>query len=423
MSSSNEPSFAAFVGIDWGDRAHAYMLEEAGSRQREQGVLAHTPEQVGAWVVALQQRFGGRPIAVCLEQSRGALLAMLSGYDCLVIYPVASTVSARLRAAFFPSGAKDDRPDATLLLDVLLQHRDRLRRLDPDSEPIRQLQFLVEERRKLVHEKTRQKNRLTAKLKLYFPQLLEWFDDIDSELVDRFLRRWPTLQAVQAVRPATLQAFWKKHHSCSQARNQQRLAAIAPAQPATRDGAVLAAATVAVPLLLDLLRVLRQSIAQLDKQIAELAAAQPDFALFEGLPGAGAALAPRLLAAFGSRRERFESAAQLQAYSGIAPVLERSGKRQRTRYRWACPKFLRQSFHEFAAFSRQRSVWAGRYYEQQRGRGKSHHQAVRALAFKWIRILFTCWQSRTPYDEARYLAALARSGSPLVTSLPAVHSS
>jgi transposase len=332
-------------------------------------------------------------------------------------------VSARLRAAFFPSGAKDDRPDATLLLDVLLQHRDRLRRLDPDSEPIRQLQFLVEERRKLVHEKTRQKNRLTAKLKLYFPQLLEWFDDIDSELVDRFLRRWPTLQAVQAVRPATLQAFWKKHHSCSQARNQQRLAAIAPAQPATRDGAVLAAATVAVPLLLDLLRVLRQSIAQLDKQIAELAAAQPDFALFEGLPGAGAALAPRLLAAFGSRRERFESAAQLQAYSGIAPVLERSGKRQRTRYRWACPKFLRQSFHEFAAFSRQRSVWAGRYYEQQRGRGKSHHQAVRALAFKWIRILFTCWQSRTPYDEARYLAALARSGSPLVTSLPAVHSS
>lgn len=421
MSIIEEPAFAALVGLDWGDRCHVYVLEEAATGRRQSGTIAHTPEAVGAWVTTLQQRFGSGPIAVCLEQSRGALLSMLIGYDRLVIYPVASTMAARLREAFFPSGAKDDRPDAELLLDVLRQHRDRLRRLEPDSEEIRTLQFLVEERRKLVDEKTRQKNRLTAKLKLYFPQVLQWFDDIDTELVEAFLRRWPTLQAVQGARAATLQRFFAQHHSHSQARNRQRLEAMAQAQPATRDGAVLAAATASLPLLLDLLRVLRQGIAQLEKQIAELAEAQPDFALFRSLPGAGAALAPRLLAAFGSRRERFDSAQQLQSYSGIAPVVERSGKRQRTRYRWACPKFLRQSFHEFAAFSIHRSLWARAYYEQLRARGKSHHQAVRSLAFKWIRILFRCWQSRTPYDEARYLAALARRGSSLIAALPAVH--
>jgi hypothetical protein len=82
---------------------------------------------------------------------------------------------------------------------------------------------------------------------------------------------------------------------------------------------------------------------------------------------------------------------------------------------------LRQTFHEFAAFSVQRSVWAKRYYEQQRGKGKSHHQAVRALAFTWIRILFRCWQSRMPYDETHFLAALARRGSPLAAPLPPVH--
>ena len=80
---------------------------------------------------------------------------------------------------------------------------------------------------------------------------------------------------------------------------------------------------------------------------------------------------------------------------------------------------MRQSFHEFAAFSTRKSVWARAYYEQQRARGKSHHCAVRALAFKWIRILFRCWPERTPYDEARYLQALASRGSPLVASLPA----
>ncbi len=78
---------------------------------------------------------------------------------------------------------------------------------------------------------------------------------------------------------------------------------------------------------------------------------------------------------------------------------------------------MRQSFHQFAAFSIRQSVWARAYYEQQRARGKRHHCAVRSLAFKWIRILFRCRQERTPYNEQIYLQALARRGSPLLPQL------
>jgi Transposase IS116/IS110/IS902 family len=124
-------------------------------------------------------------------------------------------------------------------------------------------------------------------------------------------------------------------------------------------------------------------------------------------------MAPRLLAAFGSQRDRYCCAAELQTYSGIAPVTERSGKRKWVHFRWACPKFLRQSFHEWAGHSIAQSVWARAYYQQQRGRGSDHHAAVRALAFKWIRILFRCWRDRVAYDENKYLAALAKRGSPL----------
>jgi hypothetical protein len=124
-------------------------------------------------------------------------------------------------------------------------------------------------------------------------------------------------------------------------------------------------------------------------------------------------LAPRLLAAFGSQRDRYRNADELQTYSGIAPVTERSGKRKWVHFRWACPKFLRQSFHEWAGHSIAQSVWARAYYQQQRGRGSDHHAAVRALAFKWIRILFRCWKDRVAYDENKYLAALAKRGSPL----------
>ena len=71
-----ETEFAAFVGIDWADQKHAWALQSPGHSGVEQGNLAHTPETVEAWAVELARRFGGRPIAVALEQSRGSLLFM-----------------------------------------------------------------------------------------------------------------------------------------------------------------------------------------------------------------------------------------------------------------------------------------------------------------------------------------------------------
>ena len=418
LRQGSELRFRAFVAIDWGDRRHFFAAQDAVTGRIEKGVIEHTPEAIAEWVTNLLDRFDGGPIAVALEQSRGPLLAQLMHYEGLVIYPVNPVMAARLRQAFVPSGAKDDQPDADLLLDVLRHHRDRLRPLKPDTVETRTLQLLVEQRRKMVDEKTRQKNRLTAELKLYFPQVLSWFAEIDAPLVESFLRRWPTLEAVQRARPKTLSRFFEQQHSRSRERNQKRLEAIRQAVSATRDRAVIAAATAAVPTLLQMLRVLREGIARIDEQIAEIVARHEDYELFSVLPGAGRRLAPRLLAAFGTHRDRFARAAEMQAYSGIAPVLEWIGSRQRTRFRRACPKFVRRTFHEFAACSRQYSVWAGAYYEQQRARGRAHHHVIRALAFKWIRILFRCRQTRTLYDEARYLQTLAQRGSPLAAHLP-----
>jgi len=167
-----------------------------------------------------------------------------------------------------------------------------------------------------------------------------------------------------------------------------------------------------VKILVRLIATLRQGIAELEGQIEELFAQHPDAVVWESFPAAGPVLAPRLLTAFGTQRERYASAGEMQCYSGIAPVLERSGQKQWTHFRWACPRFLRQTFHEWAGHSISSSVWAREYYEQQRAKGKSHHAAVRALAFKWTRIAFRCWQNRTPYDEARYLQVLRRRRAP-----------
>ena len=408
-----EPEFVAYVGIDWADQKHVWCWQAAGSTEREHGELEHKPETVEAWVGQLCQRFGPGPIAVAVEQVKGALVCMLSKYECLHLFPVPSTMSASMRKALYPSGAKDDPQDADLLLELLVQHRDKLRCLRPDNEGTRRVQNLVEERRKLVEEKTAQLNRLTGYLKIYFPQMLEWFAKLDTKLVCELLERWPSLEELKKVPPAELRRFFRQRRGRHHELTEERLQGIAEAMPALQDRAVIEAKRAVVQVIAQLLCSLLEGIANLDRKIEESASSHPDFFIFDSLPGAGAALAPRLLAALGSQRDRYGSAEEVQKYSGIAPVTERSGKRKWIHFRWACPKFLRQSFHEWAGHSIAESVWARAYYQQQRERGKDHHAAVRALAFKWIRIVFRCWQDRVAYDENKYLAALAKRGSPL----------
>jgi transposase len=165
--------------------------------------------------------------------------------------------------------------------------------------------------------------------------------------------------------------------------------------------------------LVAVIRALRSDIEDLEGRIQELVSVHPETPLFEGLPGVGPVLLPRIIVAFGTKRERYSSADQLEAYSGIAPVTEQSGKMKWVHFRWACPHFLRQTFHEFAGHSIAKSVWARAYYEMQIGKGKGHHAAVRALAFKWIRVLFRCWQAHQPYDEKIYLQSLQKHHSTL----------
>ena len=165
------------------------------------------------------------------------------------------------------------------------------------------------------------------------------------------------------------------------------------------------------------LRVLLDAIETFNERIGHGFATHADRALFASFPGAGAGVAPRLAAAFGTDRSRWASAGELHAHSGIAPVTAQSGKMRVVHHRVACPKFVNQTFHEFAAQSIRLSRWARAYYDQQRARGSDHHAAVRALAYKWIRILFRCWHARAPYDEATSLEALRRRASPLATAL------
>jgi transposase len=418
MSTTSNKSFTAFIGIDWADAKHDVCIQVAGEEQREFCCIEHNVEAIDVWAQGLYRRFGG-PMAVALELCKGPLVYALQKYDFFVIFPVNPSTLAKYREAFTPSGAKDDPTDAELALDLIRRHADRFTPLMPQSVEMRTLVSLVEQRRGLVSDRVRITNRLRDTLKQYYPQALEWFDRIDTVLFCDFIERWPTLVQVKRARRATLQNFFHQHNMRRAQVLDARLTSIKAAHALTKDAAVITPHRLQAQTLVDLLRVTLMAIKRFDEEIAELAPQHPDYELFRPLPGAGPSLAPRLLAAFGEQRDRFKNAAELQRYAGIAPVTERSGKKHWVHWRWQCPTFLRQTFVEWSAQTINKSYWAGLYYYQQRGKGCSHQAAVRALAFKWIRILYRCWVTRTPYDEAKYLKALQERGSPLLKTAEA----
>jgi transposase len=417
MKRESQEEFAAFVGLDWADAKHDICLQATGTERREFLILEHRPEAIDAWVQTLRTRFNGQPVAVCLELNKGPIVSALRQYEFLVLFPVNPLTLAKYREAFTPSRAKDDPTDAELQVELLLKHRDKLTPLTPQSPTMRALAQLVEHRRRVVGDKVRLTNRLTSALKNYFPHVLQWFPDKDTVIFCDFLSRWPTLKAAQLARRSTLEGFFRAHHVRAADVIDSRIQAIKSAMALTTDDGVITPNVLLVQALIAQLRVTLQAIADFDTAIAQRAQAHPDFPLFDALPGAGAVFAPRLLVAFGEQRERFTSAEELQKYAGIAPVTERSGKKSWVHWRLQCPTFLRQTFVEWAAASTRHAFWAQVYYQQQREQGKAHQAAVRALAFKWIRILYRCWQDRTPYEESVYLQALKRRSAPLLHNL------
>lgn len=417
FNSSSEPLFAAYIGLDWADEKHSYALCLPDGSQVERGQIEHTPEAIAAWAQKLSQRFHGQPVAMALELARGPLVWALCEHSFLALYPVTPKASAEFRKALHPSGAKSDASDSGVLLKILLHHRGQLHRLQLADGQTRLLAEFCRDRRCAVQERTRYTLKLTAALKEYFPFALDFVGPLKHEAACKILLKWPSLTQLQNAPLHRVRKFLYALNCRYEVK--ERLKLIASAQPLTTDPAVIQSGCRRVALMVEIILTLNSHIADYDKSIKQLFKEHPDRELFDNLPGAGPALAPRLLISFGLDRARYGSAAELSSYSGIAPIEISSGKSKYAQMRTACPKFLRQTFHEFAGKTAAFCPWSRKYYQAQIAKGKPHNEAIRSLAFKWQRILWACWMNNQPYCEKAYLKALAKSGSPYALELKA----
>lgn len=386
-----------FAGIDWADDHHDIVVIDHSGKKVASLRVAHTP----AGLLQLNNLFKNitsepTQLACIIETNQGLLITALleAGWP---VYPVNPKTLERKRGA---AGAKTDQIDAYLLAKTGRSDLADLRQLHPDSPQVQELKELTRDQDNLIHMQTRLVNQLTACLKTYYPAALELFTKLHQPSALRFLQVYPTPDQAKGASLDQITHLLKES-------GHTRATTFAPkiyeklqkehlqASPVT----VRTKARLLIALIAQLLPLVEQ-IGAYDKEIEALFLKHPDSAVWASLPGAGQRLAPRLLAEVGDERARYERPTNLQAVAGTSPVLFESGNYSRARHRKACIKALRQALYQFAWLSTQKEAWAREYYRRKRKEGKSHSEAIRALANNWLRIIHALWRNNKHYDRA-----------------------
>lgn len=403
----NQPP-ALFIGIDWADQKHdCYVIDRQGNGSHQQ--LEHSPEAIDAWVSQKLAQADGQPIAIMLEQSRGALVHALMFRENVLLYPVNPKQLARYRESFPGGEGKSDPTDAMYLARMLRERISTLKAWLPDDESTRLLSRLCQQRRKLVDGQTKLRQQLISNLKSYFPLVLELFGKpTQLPLLLNMVRRWSDPRQLRRADRRLIGRVLNEHSIRNETQQSEIVDRIRSAALLSGDEALITPLAMTAKLLASQIQQYQKTIDAFEAKIAEVMKTHPDSKLFTNLRGAGKAMAPRLLCAFGSRRDRWHNGDEVASFTGIAPVTRQSGKQRQVSRRYACPKYLRQTFHEFADSARKWCPWSKARYRMLRDRGMKHHAAVRKLARSWIRILYRVWQTRIPFDCDRYLQTLQR---------------
>ena len=413
-------NYAFFVGIDWADAKHDVAIVTDQGKLVSVTEIQQSAEAVEAFVSELLARAQGRPIAIMLEQSKGALINALVLRENVYLFPINPKQLAAYRESFQNTKAKNDKQDAKLLARLLWERHKTLTPWKPDDEQTRLLNRLCQSRRRWIEQRTSQSQRLLDLLKSYFPALLALADCklYLCPLLLKLLSKWPDPRQLKRLHPDTLISIFEEFGYRKPEQRDSLIQSIKKAPLYTKDLTLLECAALDAQLLAKQLMLLQKAIDQLDEKIRQTMATHSEAALFTSLRGAGAALSPRLLTAFGTDRDKFSKANEFACYVGVAPVTKQSGKSCHVLRRRACNKYLLQTFHEFAAAAAKWCPWSKAYYQLWKAKGMQRHAILRKLAYKWIRILFCCWKNRTMYDQNRYIASLLRNSPEIAELLP-----
>lgn len=397
-----------YLGVDWADKSHQlYGADEEGKKIKGMEVQqsAEGLAELGRWLD--ERRSAGIELWAAIEKPQGRIVDFLLDHG-VVVYPVNPKALDRARDRFRMSQSKSDGFDAYVLAEFLRTDHTHLRALEPDSAQAQELKMLTRDYQRLLRQKTRLLNQITITLKEYYPRALELFEDFETKVALDFLQAYPTPQGLSKMTRREGKRFAKADHHLSEARWQQLWDKVNKPQITVPEHVVRAKAKLLRALVLQL-EVAAKAVNDYGQDIERFFADMPAAKIASTLPGAKSGTTmPTLWAELGDAKNRWNSFRHLQAEAGTVPVTKASGKSRVVQFRFACKKHLRHAAYWFAFNSLTRCEWAKKYYRDQRAKGHSKHQALRALGAKWLKIIFVMWRDHKPYDENYHLANIAQ---------------
>jgi hypothetical protein len=391
-----------FVGVDWAETHHdVCVLSEVGevlARKRVPDTLegARTLHELLA-----QHADEPEDVLVGIEKDRGLIVAAMLGANYHV-YALNPMSVARYRERHVTSGSKSDPGDAKVLADVVRTDRHNHRETAGDSDGAEAIKALARAHQSALWSRQRELNALRNALKDYYPGALAAFGTNLShgDAVEVLtLAPTPALGATLALSKITsaLRRGGRQRNLDQTAKKIQAALREEQLRERPRVEAAFGAVTRAH---VAMIRAYSDTITELERSLAEGFEQHPDAKIILSLPGLGMVLGARVLGEFGDDPNRYADAKSRKNYAGTSPVTKASGKSKIVLARFAGNRRLSGAADQWAFCSLTGSPGARAYYAELRGRGKTHRQAVRQLANRWVGVLHACLEQRVEYNES-----------------------
>jgi transposase len=391
-----------FVGDDWAEDHHdVEVMDEAGK------VLARKRLPEGAAGIAQLHGLVGRylgedaddsQVVVGIETDRGPWVTALvaAGY---LVFPVNPLQAARFRDRHGVSGAKSDAGDAHALAGMVRTDSHQLRPAAGDSPQAEGIKVLARTHKTMIWERTREVQRLRHQLREYFPAALEAFDDLDAPEALELLGKAPEPARAAKLTRAQVSAALKRAGRRNITDRATAVLAALRGEQLAQPAALTAAYAATVRALLAVIAALNEQVKILEQQVRDHFGRHPDAEVYLSQPGMGPVLGARVLAEFGDDPHRYADGKARRNYAATSPLTRASGKKKTVTARFVHNDRLVDALNAQAFSALSASPGARAFYDQQRGNGHGHNDALRRLANRLVGILHGCLKTGTLYDE------------------------
>ena len=395
------------IGIDWADeKCDVCILDETGTTVKSL-VIKKSMEGFLQLLDELRGLSSSVEAFRCLIETPHSPWVDFLLHHGYTVYHINPKTLDACRERYTVSQAKSDPFDAFVLADVMRTDQRAPRLVTLGTELSREIALLTADLRGLIATKGSLTNTVISTLKTYYPMFLEFFEHPTCKTALAFLHAYPTYEAARQLSEAELTQFFKAHGYSAPTHIHRIYDTLQPPQIPIDPVIVRTKSRKALAVVAQL-QALVETTTAYEQEMWRLVDTHPDKEVFASLPGAGKRLTPELLGLFGDNRDRFQVYQEVQQYAGSAPVTVRSGKYVSVRFRYACNKRFRTTLQQFAFASLKECVWAKSYYQQLKARGTTHQHALRCVANKWVKIIFTMWKTHTLYDEQKHLAHMTK---------------